>query len=142
MAGIFDTAGYFESDGGLGGWWSAANGISADQSFVTPRTEDTVPANAIQSMQPITTGDGSTGSGWGEGWGDFLKQTLGTVVGYSIAKDAAQAGVARPAVQQYGQPGYGSQVQGTARPVGLSLGGLGPLLLVGGVVLLAVKATK
>lgn len=81
--------------------WNAALGINIDDSYWTPRTADTVPSNALQTMQPIETNTGG-------GWSDFWKGTLQTVIGYSIAKDAAQSGVARPG-QQYGQAAYPAQ---------------------------------
>lgn len=118
--------------GGLSDMWNTATGFGgSDGSFTTPRTYDTVPSNALQSMQPI---EASNGGGWSDFWPSLAK----TAVGYVIQKDAIQSGVVRPG-QQYvpAQPG---QPQQYARQD--PLGGLGPLLLIGGGVLLAVKLLK
>jgi hypothetical protein len=72
-------------------WLAATNFGGSDGSWVTPRTSDTVPTNAVQSMAPVTAAND------GGGWSDFWKGALTTAIGYSIQKDAVQSGVVRPA---------------------------------------------
>lgn len=116
----------FTSD--LGGMFDTAAGIGADNSFITPRTTDTVATNAVQSMTPVTEGASS-------GWTSLFQDVFKGVVGYSLAKDAVQSGVTRPA---YGaQQTYQGQPQAQRQP---AAGGLLPLLLVGGLIFFAVKS--
>ena len=75
--------------------FSLDNGATFEQ----PRTGETVPTNAIQSMQPVTASSDSLGS-----WGGFIQDSLRGVLGYSIARDAARNGVRSPSGQYYGQP--------------------------------------
>lgn len=106
--------------------FAAAANLGADQSFTVPRAEYTVATNAVQSAQPIVS-DPSMGQ-----WGQFFRDLTKTVVGYSIAKDAAQSGLVnangRPVAPVYTQP---------AQPAGL--GGLLPLVLVGVIVYAVAK---
>lgn len=74
--------------------WDSAAGIGADQSYVQPRTSDTVPTNALTSMQPVQETGGQ--------WGAFWQSTLGSLVSYGVARDAAKNGVT-----QYGSPAPG-----------------------------------
>jgi hypothetical protein len=64
--------------------------IGTDSSFDQPRTADTVPSNATQSMQPITDASG--------GWGDFWRGTAQTLIQYGIQRDSVRNGVTAPAV--------------------------------------------
>lgn len=125
--GLFDAYSTLGSSGDISELWSAAQTVGADQSFVTPRGPDTVPSNALQSMQPISFGDGSTGSGFGANWGDFLQKSLGSVLGYSLQKDAVQSGV---------RPGVGTQYMGQVQAG--SVGGLLSNPLVLGVIVIGV----
>lgn len=77
---------------GAGGWsdyFATAIGMAADQTPNGPNTVDTVPINAIQSMQPVSADQTQSFSGF---WQDLTKGVLG----YAIAKDAAKNGVAGP----------------------------------------------
>lgn len=73
-------------------WLAATNFGGSDGSWLTPRTPDTVPSNALQSMTPVTAAND------GGGWSDFWKGALQTAIGYGIQKDAVQSGIVRPAV--------------------------------------------
>lgn len=109
--------------------WNAAAGIGADQSYVQPRTSETVPTNALTSMQPVQETGGE--------WGAFWQNTIGSLVSYSLAKDAAKNGVT-----QYGSaaPGY---TPTTTVAVGNPAGNLGIIALaVAAVVLVAVVMHK
>lgn len=104
----FDT-----SDGGTGSglsfdssvWDSTATGIGADNSYLTDRTADYVPTDAIGSMTPVATAPASE-------WGGFWRDTLKGVIGYQLTKDAVQSGVRSPAPAGYtstGAPLYARQ---------------------------------
>jgi hypothetical protein len=103
--------------------YGPALSIGADQSYVTPRSEESVTSNAVQAMQPVSNDTSS----WGQ-WGDFFKDTGKALVGYAIAKDAQQNNV-QPQVVVSGQP-Y------NRAPMGSML----PILIIGGLLLLARKA--
>ncbi len=119
----------FTGDAGLSDLYGSALSFGADNSFITPRGTDTVPTDAVQSMQPVSDGASS-------GWNNLFQDVFKGVVGYSLAKDAVQSGVTRPA---YGAaPAYQGQQQQAQRPQ--SMGGLLPLLLVGGLIVFAVKS--
>jgi hypothetical protein len=117
-------------DGSVWDIFGSAANVGADPSYDTPRSTATVPTDAVGSMTPVTVANDSGG------WSDFWKGTLQTVIGYSIAKDAAQSGIA-PRTGSSGQPVYTATQQPVQR-AGLQLG---PLLIgaavVAGVVLVA-----
>jgi hypothetical protein len=101
---------------------------TADSSFDTPRTQYTVPSDALQSSQPVDTSAPSE-------WGEFFRTTLGNLTSYAITRDAVRSGVTGPnqvtAAQM--QPGALTARQQAA---------LSPLLLlaiVGAIVLVAMK---
>jgi hypothetical protein len=108
--------------------------VGADSSYSEPRSTATVPTSALGSMQPVTAAND------GGGWSDFWKGTLQTVIGYSIAKDAARSGVTQQRTPD-GQPIYATAQRaptqgGGAMPMGmLVLGGV----LLGGVLLVALR---
>lgn len=93
-----------------------------------PNTLETVPVNALQSMQPVSQAGAQSWSGF---WQDITRG----VVGYAVARDAAMnglqpartAGAAAPVVQ--------------AVPVQRAQAGIPPvlLLILGGAILLARK---
>lgn len=116
-------------DGSVWDIFGTAAGVGADPSYDQPRSTVTVPTDAVGSMTPVTAPNDSGG------WSDFWKGTLQTVVGYTIAKDAAQSGIVPRTVN--GQPGY-VPVQQPVQRSGMQLG---PLLVgaavVAGVVLVA-----
>lgn len=69
----------------------------------------------------------------GDGWGDFWRQTVSQVTSFAIAREAAKSGM----VQQHSggaMPGYQAPVYAPAPRQPEPLGGLLPLLIVGGVV--------
>lgn len=116
-------------DGSVWDIFGTAAGVGADPSYDQPRSTVTVPTDAVGSMTPVTAPNDSGG------WSDFWKGTLQTVVGYTIAKDAAQSGIVPRTVN--GQPAY-VPVQQPVQRSGMQLG---PLLVgaavVAGVVLVA-----
>lgn len=114
--------------GDLGRNFGAALNIGADASYDQPRTAQTQTTNAIGSMQPIQ----DTGSGWSGFWQGALQ----TAVGYAIAKDAHKSGLTSSS-RDSGAPVYAAAPQ--AGMVG-GLGGFMPLLIVGAIVFVAVKA--
>ena len=77
---------------GLADTFSAAQTMGANSSFVVPRTSDTVTLNAIDGAAPINNDDEGA-------WGGFWRGGIKTIIGYSIARDAARNGV-MPAPQQ------------------------------------------
>lgn len=110
--------------------------LGADQTYNTDKTSLFQPSTAIDLMtQPST--DPSTGQ-----WGQFFMDTLKAGVGYVIAKDAKQSGVQTPqqqalTPQQYAQ--LQQQQRGQAAYQPLNLGGMLPLLLIGGLLVFALK---
>lgn len=112
---------------------TAAN-IGAGLSYTQPRSLATVPTNALQSLQPVTAADD------GGNWSDFWQGTLRTVVGYSIARDAARNGVG------YTQPA--AATTGPASVAAAARAGMSPLLMIGlavgliGAIVVAVKVAK
>ncbi|WP_431257209.1 hypothetical protein ACQ86G_21490 [Roseateles chitinivorans] len=146
MAGIFDIPGYSDwtgsgiPDTSLISVWDTANSYGQNPQNTQPRTADTVPTNAIGSMQPIQSGGFDMGN-----WGGFLQQGLGALLGYGLTKDAVQSGVVRPV----GVLPNGQQAQGTvqpgqayAQPQILPGIGLTQMLLIGGVIFAVVKLAK
>lgn len=103
--------------------WNTAAGVNADNSYSQPRGAATVPTNALQTMQPIE----STGTG---AWADWLQGTVSQVLGYAVAKDAAQSGLtAAGYAPQQQQPVYVQQ------PAAGGMARYMPLLMIGGAVL-------
>ena len=109
--------------------------LGADPSYNVDRTTLTQPSTAIDLMQSPTT----TPS-FGE-WGQFFMDTAKSVVGYALAKDAQQAGVQTPQQQTMTPQQYAQLQQQQRGQVGQSfnLGGMLPLLLIGGLLVLALK---
>lgn len=111
-------------------WVTATNFGGSDGSWTTPRTSETVPVNAVQSMTPVTAPADNGG------WSDFWKGALQTAIGYSIQKDAVQSGVVRPAtgsaqqVQAQAQAQYVAQRGLLGNPLVLGAIGLGIFLAV------------
>ncbi len=109
--------------------------LGADQTYNTDKTSLMQPSTAIDVMQPV-----NNSAGFGE-WGGLLQDTLKAFVGYSIAKDAQKSNVKTPAQQQQAQlypQGNAQQLQQGG--LGFNLGGgLLPLLLIGGLLVFALK---
>lgn len=84
----YDLAGFLGIDA-LPGMFDSALAVSTGQVANAPNTLTTVPSNAIASMQPVSSAGEMSWSGF---WQDLTKG----VVGYAIAKDAKQSGVAVP----------------------------------------------
>lgn len=59
-----------------------------DTSYDTPRTPDTVTSDIVTQRQDV-----STSASTNDAWTGFLTKTLGTVLDYSIKKDAAVTSV-------------------------------------------------
>lgn len=80
-----------------------------------------------------TAGQTADNAKGGDAWGDFWKSTISTVTSYAIARDAAKSGLA---AQNSGgaMPGYQAPVYAPAPRQPEPLGGLLPLLIVGGIV--------
>lgn len=117
-------------------WFGASLTLSADTSYNTPRTPWTQSSTAVDVMTPT-----NAGAGLGE-WGDFFKDTAKALVGYAIAKDASRSGVAPNAGQTSTRnPAAPGQVvmQPSYQPQPANVGGLMPLLIIGGLVYLAVR---
>lgn len=112
---------------GLGYDLSTPAAIGADASFLTPRSWNTVPTDALESMTPVTP------NASGE-WSGFFRDLTKTIVGYSIVKDAQQSGV-QPAANV--QPG-GAVAPRTTQPSA----NLVPLLLIGAAVFAVVKLAQ
>jgi hypothetical protein len=112
---------------GLQDLFSAAQTAGSDQSYVTPRTSDTATGDAINGGAPIDNDSGSA-------WSSFFRDTVKTIVGYEIAKDAQQHTVMTPAnaSQQ-----AAAQAQAQARSSWLM-----PAVIVGGVVLAVIAFKK
>lgn len=93
------------SDFSLGSLWDTAATVGADQSFAQPRTADTVPTNAIGSLQPVAETGGA--------WGAFWQNTIGSVVSYGLARDAARNGISQAGAAA---PGYTPTVPVSSGP--------------------------
>lgn len=109
--------------------------LGADQTYNTDKTALFQPSTAID-MMTRPSADPSTGQ-----WGQFFMDTLKAGVGYVIAKDAQQAGVQTPQ-QQALTPQQLQQLQqqrGQAAYQPMNLGGMLPLLLIGGLLVFALK---
>lgn len=76
------------------------------------------------------TADTSIG---GDGWGDFWKQTISQVTNFAIAREAAKSGLAQQHSGGTMPGGYSGGPQYVPRQPE-PLGGLLPLLIVGGIV--------
>lgn len=138
ITGYSDWGGSSSGDG-LYSVWDAAVNAGMNPQNTQPRTADTIPTNAIGSMQPIVSDNGMGG------WGAFLQQGLGAILGYGLTKDAVQSGVVRPVgVTPAGQTSYGTTQPGQAyaQPQVLPGINLTQLLLIGGAILLVSKLAK
>ena len=82
-----------EASSSLSAYWNSAIGVNNGSAYETAKTSETVPMNAIQSMEPVTA-NVTTPS-----WDQFLQNTLSGVVGYAIKKDATANGVPAAATQ-------------------------------------------
>lgn len=78
--------GFGSADPTFSGMFDAAQNFGSGNNFDTSRTADTQTSNAIQSAQPITQDNGGS-------WSGFWQNTIGSIVGYAAAKDAAQTRV-------------------------------------------------
>lgn len=106
--------------------WGVANTFGTGQPQTEYRLPDTVTGNAIQGSLPMQPDAPSS-------WSGFWQDTLRTVVGYGIARDAIKNGVQANAgypVQQYAAP---------ASSAPFLSGNMLLLLLVGGGLLLATR---
>lgn len=115
--------------GNTGEQWGTALTLGADSSFVTPKTLWSSTSSALDVMTPTSAGVNTLSDFWSQA-GGVLLDVVKAGAGYAVAKDASKNNVAQPTEQ---------------RPVivqqggGVQLGGLLPLLLIGGVVLFALK---
>lgn len=119
---------------GLGDVWGTGLSFGADPTYSQPRTAQTQTGNALQTMQPI-----SSGSGGGFSW-DWLSNAAGGLLQYAVAKDMVktQAGLQQ---QQYAPaPAYDAATQAAMQRQANPLGQLMPLLLIGGLVYAVAKA--
>lgn len=115
---------------GDGGFFGPALSVGADQSYVTQRTEDSAPANAVDAMQTVATPTQDDGFGW-------LKDLAKTAVGYAISKDAQQNRVVPP--QVYSATAAQAQGQQAARAQSQQGGGVLVLIVVVGALVYALK---
>jgi hypothetical protein len=113
----------------LGASFDTALGIGADSSYTTPRTGSTVPTNAIDSMQPVSTGDS------GE-WGGFFRDLTRGLVGYAVQRDAVRNGVTPSSSSSSAPATGGSAAQAASRSNLVPLVIVGVVAVVGAVVLL------
>lgn len=121
--------GILEGDG-LWGQFVGADTLSADLTYNFPRTDMTVPTDAIQSQQPV---DASTSSNAGGGWTGFMQNLAGTLTGYAIAKDIATTNASLQSQQLQRSVAAQSTVQRA------NSGSLLTLLLIGGGAYLLLK---
>lgn len=122
----------------LGDVWGSALNFGADPTYDQPRTALTQTGNALQTMQPITGGSNTSGFSW-----DWMANTANSLLQYAVVKDMfkTQASVqqqAQQAAQQ--QPAYDAATQAALQRQQNPLGQLMPLLLIGGVIFVIVKA--
>lgn len=126
-------AGYGEGPlfltGNTGETWGAALTLGADQSFVIPKTTTTATSTALDVMTPTKAGIDTLSDFWSQA-GSVLLDVTKAASGYLIAKDASKNQVTQPTQAQPVVIQQGGGVQ---------LGGLLPLLLIGGLIFLAVK---
>lgn len=115
----------------LAATYNAAAAANSDPEFSTARSVDTVTSNAIDSTTPMQSGAGSMFAGL---WSDIGKPLLA----HWMVKDMAQTQADNASA---GQPG-----QAQPLPAQPTTGGMGPVLIVGVLALLAgvliVKADK
>lgn len=76
---------------GLSDFWNTALTFGSEADPL--RGVNTVPSNAVQSMQPVNA-DATN-------WSGFWQDTIKGVLGYVVAKDAQQSGTKAPTQQQY-----------------------------------------
>lgn len=115
----------------LAGVWDTASGWAS--SYDTPRGSGTVTSDAVQSMTPVDT------SANGSNWGTFFQGTLSNLFGYAVQRDALKQGYEAQAATNSQKT---AQTYLATRQQSGGLGGMLPILLVGGVIFLAVKAAK
>lgn len=115
--------------GNTGEQWGTALTLGADQSFVIPKTTSTATSTALDVMTPTKAGIDTLSDFWSQA-GSVLLDVTKAASGYLIAKDASKNQVAQPTQAQPVVIQQGGGVQ---------LGGLLPLLLIGGLIFLAVK---
>lgn len=111
-----------------GNQWGTALTLGADQSFVIPKTTSTATSTALDVMTPTKAGIDTLSDFWSQA-GSVLLDVTKAASGYLIAKDASKNQVTQPT---QAQPVVIQQGGG-------QLGGLLPLLLIGGLIFLAVK---
>jgi hypothetical protein len=122
----FTTFGSEAESWSLGSTYDAALGIGGDSSYERPRSSESVPTNAIESMQPVTATT--------QEWGGFFQQMLKGGVSYAIAKDARQSGV---------YPTTGTPVAtGAVAQAPLPMRGMLMVALLGVAVVIAIKVVK
>ena len=96
--------------GGFADYYQTSLAIAVDQTPNAPNMLNTVPINAIQSMQPVSADQAQS-------WSGFWQYLTKGVVSYAVAKDARQSGLTtaqagasaaaqrRPAAPQQMPPG-------------------------------------
>ena len=108
--------------------------LGADPSYNVDRSTLTQPSTAIDTMQSAVTAPS-----FGQ-WGQFFMDTAKSVVGYALAKDAQQSGVQTPQAQSMTPLQYQQlQQQRGQASQSFNLGGMLPLLLIGGLLVFALK---
>lgn len=106
-------------------WSTATNFGSSDSSYDTPRTPDSAPVNALQSLSPVSDSQN------GNSWTNLFQEALKTGIQYTIAKDAAKTQVGLQQRQQAAPIVVQQQAQNNS---------LITLAIIGAVVFVAVKA--
>lgn len=116
----------FEWDGRLDGLFGAAQAAGSDPEFDLPNTVDTVPTNALQSMDSVSDQGSQSWSGF---WQDMTKGVLQ----YAIVRDQNQ-------MQQQARPAVYPMTPRSGQGVGVKVGGAGLSLTPGMLILLGLGA--
>ena len=98
FGGAVDTAATFSTNG-----------------YIFDRLPDTVSSNALQSMQPITSGSADNS------WSGFWQDTAKGLISYAAAKDAAKVGANNAANYAAAQTQARTPVGGVVLPTNLLL---------------------
>lgn len=104
-----------------------------DTSYDQPRTESTVTQDIVTQRQDVTTGGN-------DAWGSFFRGAIGNVLEYGLKRDLAVTG-AQVQQQQLAAQRAGYYLPGTATASGQGIT-MGQVLLIGGIVVVALVASK
>ena len=124
------------ADYGLEDVWGTGLAFGADSSFKVPKTQQTVPVDAIQSMAPVTASESTESS-----WTSIFKDVLKDVTGYAIKKDAVQSGVV-PTAQGVQTAAPGAAVSPAVSNAAMQKPGLSMPVMLGGALLAGVLLVK